>query len=101
MGVQLYCFFLYIAACHKLISSEEGKLPNAFVEIRTMTPPATSWSKHAQTEIIEVSFFKIIIKKICPLQSHGTEQSDGLSVPTLNSIIFQWHKATWNVVAPR
>lgn len=48
----LFCIF---AACHKLISSEEGKLPNAFVEIRTMTPPATTWSKHAQTEIIEVS----------------------------------------------
>ncbi|XP_078369401.1 inositol polyphosphate-4-phosphatase type I A-like [Oculina patagonica] len=42
-------------ACQKLIGTEEGKLPNAFVEIRTMTPPATSWSKHAQTEIIEQS----------------------------------------------
>ncbi|CAH3021774.1 unnamed protein product [Porites evermanni] len=42
-------------ACTKLVSSEEGQLPNAFVEIRTMTPPSTSWSKHAQTEIIEQS----------------------------------------------
>lgn len=33
-----------------------GQLPNAFVEIRTMAPPSTSWSKHAQTEIIEVSW---------------------------------------------
>lgn len=47
---------ILFAACHNLISTEEGKLPNAFVEIRTMTPPATTWSKHAQTEIIEVSY---------------------------------------------
>ena len=56
-------FVFEFAACHNLISTEEGKLPNAFVEIRTMTPPATTWSKHAQTEIIEVSF-KIPGKKI-------------------------------------
>lgn len=42
-------------ACHKLVSPEMGQLPNAFVEIRTMAPPSTSWSKHAQTEIIEQS----------------------------------------------
>ena len=45
----------HVSACHKLVSPEEGQLPNAFVEIRTMAPPLTSWSKHAQTEIIEVS----------------------------------------------
>ena len=44
-----------IAACNGLMSPVEGRLPNAFVEIRTMTPPSTSWSKLAQTEIIEVS----------------------------------------------
>ncbi|XP_015764638.1 PREDICTED: type I inositol 3,4-bisphosphate 4-phosphatase-like [Acropora digitifera] len=42
-------------ACHNLLSPEEGQLPNAFVEIRTMSPPSTSWSKLAQTEIIEQS----------------------------------------------
>ncbi|XP_032219862.1 inositol polyphosphate-4-phosphatase type I A isoform X2 [Nematostella vectensis] len=40
-------------ACNGLISPIPDRLPNAFVEIRTMTPPSVSWSKHAQTEIIE------------------------------------------------
>lgn len=42
-------------ACHNLLSPEEGQLPNAFVEIRTMSPPSTAWRKLAQTEIIEES----------------------------------------------
>ena len=62
---QNKCPFCIFSACHKLISPEEGQLPNAFVEIRTMTPPSTSWSKHAQTEIIEVSFVKCNKTFVC------------------------------------
>ncbi|XP_031573826.1 inositol polyphosphate-4-phosphatase type I A-like [Actinia tenebrosa] len=40
-------------ACNGLVSPIEGRSTNAFVEIRTMTPPSTTWIKHAQTEIIE------------------------------------------------
>lgn len=50
-----YFLFVFSIACNELEPSTDHRLPNAFVIVSTMTPPGSKWSRHAQTEIIEVS----------------------------------------------
>ena len=45
---------IYFLACNDLNPTVENRFPNAVVIVSTMTPPGTSWTRLAQTEIIEV-----------------------------------------------
>ncbi len=41
-------------ACNDLKPTAENRCPNAVVIVSTMTPPGATWTRLAQTEIIEV-----------------------------------------------
>ena len=45
---------VYPTACNDLRQTAENRFPNAVVVLSTMTPPGATWSRLAQTEIIEV-----------------------------------------------
>lgn len=51
------------SACNDLNQTADNRFPNAIVIVSTMTPPGAAWTRLAQTEIIEVVTFHLVIEQ--------------------------------------